>query len=99
MYFPKVLANIATLVGAIATVAYILPAFLLPAAVIGYFFFYLTVRYLNTSRSLRRIEATKRSPIFSGFNEVLDGISIVRAFGVERMFTEKYLPFHVMGRT
>ena len=88
-YYLQVLANIATLVGAIAMVASILPAFLLPAAAIGYFFFHLTVRYLNTSRSLRRIEATKRSPIFSGFNEVLDGISIVRAFGVERMFTEK----------
>lgn len=85
----QVLSNVATLIGAVGLVAYILPGFLLPAAVIAYGFYYLTVRYLSTSRSMRRIEATRRSPIFSGFSEVLDGISIVRAFGVEQMFTSR----------
>lgn len=61
-----VLANVAVLIGALAFVVVILPGFLLPAAVISYGFYALTVRYLNTSRSLRRIEATQRSPIFSG---------------------------------
>ena len=84
-----VLGNAAMLVGAIVMVASILPGFLLPASVIGYAFYMLTIRYLATSRSLRRIEATKRSPIFSGFNEVLDGLTIVRAFGAERMLMDK----------
>jgi ABC-type multidrug transport system fused ATPase/permease subunit len=85
----QVLANVGVLFGAIFLVAVILPGFLIPAAFIAYAFYYLTIRYLSASRSMRRIESTKRSPIFSGFNEVLDGISIVRAFGAERMFTKR----------
>jgi ABC-type multidrug transport system fused ATPase/permease subunit len=84
-----VLGNVALLIGSIAMVASILPGFLLPASFIGYAFYMLTTRYLATSRSLRRIEATKRSPIFSGFSEVLDGLTIVRAFGAESLLMRK----------
>lgn len=77
------------LVGAIVMVASILPGFLLPASVIGYAFFMLTTRYLATSRSLRRIESVKRSPLFSGFNEILDGLTVVRAFGAETKLMNK----------
>lgn len=84
-----VLANVAILVGAISFTIVLLPGFILPAVFITYGFYALTVRYLNTSRSLRRIEATQRSPIFSGFSEALDGITVIRAFGVERQFIAK----------
>ncbi|GMK54458.1 hypothetical protein CspeluHIS016_0110440 [Cutaneotrichosporon spelunceum] len=70
-------------------IAYIVPQFLAPAAVISSFYYYYTVLYLRTGRSLRRLEATTRSPIFSGFAELLDGIISVRAFSAERrMFTK-----------
>ncbi|KAJ7937267.1 P-loop containing nucleoside triphosphate hydrolase protein [Mycena leptocephala] len=35
---------------------------------------------------LRRMEANTRSPIFTGFSELLEGIVTVRAFGVEKRF-------------
>jgi ABC-type multidrug transport system fused ATPase/permease subunit len=85
----QVLVSTASLIGAIILVTGILPWFVVPAAFISYAFYVLSVRYLNVSRDLRRIEATARSPIFSGFGEVLDGITTVRAFSAEKMFKEK----------
>jgi ABC-type multidrug transport system fused ATPase/permease subunit len=81
-----VLQQVATLIGSLALVASIVPAFLLPAAFISYGYYRLSVVYLSCTRDLRRIEATKRSPIFGGFAELLDGITVVRAYGVEGQF-------------
>ncbi|EIW69963.1 hypothetical protein TREMEDRAFT_38635 [Tremella mesenterica DSM 1558] len=81
-----VIIYIASLFGAIGVVAVIVPWFLLPAAVISYLYWHYAVQYLRVGRSLRRLEATSRSPIFSGFAELLDGVVSVRAFSVERRF-------------
>lgn len=64
----------------------IFPLFILPATIIGYFYYVLAIGYLHTGRDLRRMESTTRSPIFSGFGELLDGIVTVRAFSAERRF-------------
>ena len=42
--------------------------------------------YLNTGRDLRRMESNTRSPIFSDFGEMLEGIVTVRAFSAEKKF-------------
>ena len=42
--------------------------------------------YLNTGRDLRRMESNTRSPIFSDFGEILEGIVTVRAFSAEKRF-------------
>ena len=72
------------------TIAYVLPAFLFPAAFIAYLYYFLAVGYLNTSRSLRRMEANSRSPVFDSFSELLSGIVTVRAFSSEHRFLEKF---------
>ena len=46
----------------------------------------LAIGYLNTGRDLRRMESNSRSPIFSGFGELLEGIVTVRAFSAEQRF-------------
>jgi hypothetical protein len=48
----------------------------------------LAIGYLNTGRDLRRMESNSRSPIFSGFGELLEGIVTVRAFSAEQRFLE-----------
>ena len=83
-----VVVYIAGLFGAIAVVAVIVPWFLVPAAIISYLYWHYTVQYLRVGRSLRRLEATSRSPIFSGFAELLDGVISVRAFSVEKRFMQ-----------
>lgn len=85
----QVVIQVAALIGSIVMVVAIIPWYLAPAVFIAYGYYALSARYLRTSRDLRRIESVKRSPIFSGFGEILDGIAIVRAFGAETRFRER----------
>jgi ABC-type multidrug transport system fused ATPase/permease subunit len=55
---------------------------------VGYFYYRLAIGYLNTGRDLRRMESNSRSPIFSGFSELLEGIVTVRAFSAEQRFLD-----------
>ena len=70
------------------TCSFVFPWFFIPAIVIGYFYRLLAIGYLNTGRDLRRMESNSRSPIFSGFGELLEGIVTVRAFSAERRFMD-----------
>ncbi|KAL5505095.1 hypothetical protein ACEPAH_7758 [Sanghuangporus vaninii] len=67
----------------------IFPPFIIPAIFIGYFYYKLAIGYLNTGRDLRRMESTTRSPLFSGFAELLEGIVTVRAFSAEPRFMNR----------
>ena len=64
----------------------VFPYFLVPAFIIGFAYRELAIGYLNTGRDLRRMESNTRSPIFSDFGEILEGIVTVRAFSAEKMF-------------
>lgn len=84
-----VVAYGASLIGAVVVVGVIVPWFLLPAAIISWLYYRYSVKYLRIGRSLRRLESTSRSPIYSGFSELLDGVISVRAFSVEKRFMEQ----------
>ncbi|TFK62437.1 hypothetical protein BDN72DRAFT_741737, partial [Pluteus cervinus] len=66
----------------------IFPGFLIPAVAIGFAYRELAIGYLSTGRDLRRMESNTRSPIFSDFGELLEGIVTVRAFSAERRFLD-----------
>lgn len=66
----------------------IFPLFVIPAAIIGLIFTRTSIAYLSTSRDIQRMESNTRSPIFSNFSELLDGIVTVRAFGAEQRFLD-----------
>jgi ABC-type multidrug transport system fused ATPase/permease subunit len=66
----------------------VFPWFLLPACFIGFAYRELAIGYLNTGRDLRRMESNTRSPIFSDFGELLEGIVTVRAFSAEKRFLD-----------
>ncbi|EKM76533.1 hypothetical protein AGABI1DRAFT_122491 [Agaricus bisporus var. burnettii JB137-S8] len=70
----------------VLTIAFIFPSFLVPAFFIGLGYYELAIGYLNTGRDLRRMESNSRSPIFSDFGELLEGIVTVRAFSAENRF-------------
>lgn len=44
--------------------------------------------YLRTSRELRRLDSVSRSPIFSNFQESLNGVSIIRAYNQQERFKQ-----------
>ncbi|KII83783.1 hypothetical protein PLICRDRAFT_702353 [Plicaturopsis crispa FD-325 SS-3] len=81
-------SSLATFFAAILTVAVVFPWFLIPAFIIGTAYRRLAIGYLNTGRDLRRMESNSRSPIFSGFGELLEGIVTVRAFSAEKRFLD-----------
>ena len=60
----------------------------MPAFAIGLVYRHLAIGYLNTGRDLRRMESNSRSPIFSEFGELLEGIVTVRAFSAEHRFLD-----------
>lgn len=81
-----VMFRLATFLASVLTVAYVFPAFLIPATVISYFYYRISQGYISTGRDMRRMQSTTRSPIFAAFAETLEGIVTVRAFGAERRF-------------
>lgn len=62
------------------------PAFLFFVVPLSLLYFYYQRYYLRTSRELKRLDSVLKSPIFAQFQETLDGISTVRAFGQTKRF-------------
>ncbi|KAG6864482.1 hypothetical protein C0991_009205 [Blastosporella zonata] len=81
-------SSLANFFASIILVAVVFPWFLIPAVFIGLAYRELAIGYLNTGRDLRRMESNSRSPIFSDFGELLEGIVTVRAFSAERRFLD-----------
>lgn len=71
---------------AVLVIIWSLPLFVFVAIGIAYVYSKFFIAYTNTARDIRRIESVLRSPIFSSFGELLDGVVTVRAFGEEKRF-------------
>ncbi|TFK72661.1 hypothetical protein BDN72DRAFT_876371 [Pluteus cervinus] len=84
----SVVGSLLAFFASVLTVAVFFPIFLIPASVLGFVYYFSAVSYLKTGRDLRRMEANFRSPIFSDFGEILDGIVTVRAFAAEKRFLD-----------
>lgn len=82
----QVLASIVNLTLALTAVIWLLPSFIFVTIGIGYIYYCVFFAFRNTSRDLRRLESVLRSPIFSSFAELLDGVVSVRAYGEEQRF-------------
>ncbi|KAM4537947.1 ATP-binding cassette sub-family C member 4-like isoform 2-T2 [Fundulus diaphanus] len=70
-------------VGVVAVAASIIPLILIPVVPLLLFFLYLRRYYLHTSRDIKRLESTTRSPVFSLLSSSLQGLWTIRAFRAE----------------
>jgi ABC-type multidrug transport system fused ATPase/permease subunit len=61
-------------------------AAILPLAIIYYLFQRI---YVSTSRQLKRIDSTSRSPIFNHFSETVNGATSIRAYGACDQFIQE----------
>ncbi|KIJ38897.1 hypothetical protein M422DRAFT_781226 [Sphaerobolus stellatus SS14] len=78
--------SVASFLGSVITVIFVVPWFTPFAVVIAIAYVRLSIGYLRTGRDLRRMESTSRSPILAGFSDLVSGIVTVRAFSKERQF-------------
>ncbi|ORE10363.1 P-loop containing nucleoside triphosphate hydrolase protein [Rhizopus microsporus var. microsporus] len=70
----------------IMLVSYVTPTFLVPGAFIAGLFWMIGTYYLETSRDLKRLNSVSRSPIYVQFNESVNGVATIRAFGSQHRF-------------
>ncbi|KAM0786571.1 hypothetical protein ACM66B_002027 [Microbotryomycetes sp. NB124-2] len=82
--FSTFITYIWSMATALAVTSYILPSAVLPTACFAAVYTFIFVRYLGVSRDLNRIASTTASPLFTGFQRVLTGITTIRAFGRQK---------------
>lgn len=73
----------------LTSVLYATPLFVIALVPGSLFFFWLQQLYVSSSRQFRRLEAVTRSPVYSHFQETLNGVMTIRAFGRQSAFVEK----------
>ncbi|KZV80265.1 multidrug resistance-associated ABC transporter [Exidia glandulosa HHB12029] len=79
--------TLVSVLGIVAVICTSFPLFLVSLPPIAYVYHMVMTYYLATSRELKRLDAVSRSPIFSWFSESLGGLSTIRAFGQQSIFT------------
>ncbi|EJD03804.1 P-loop containing nucleoside triphosphate hydrolase protein [Fomitiporia mediterranea MF3/22] len=68
----------------------IIPKFAPFAVFIAWLYIRIAPPYIRAARDLRRLESVSMSPAFSGFDELLRGVTHVRAFGMEHKYHENF---------
>ncbi|XP_072319420.1 ATP-binding cassette sub-family C member 4-like [Eucyclogobius newberryi] len=76
--------------GIIAVAASVIPLILVPVLFLLLLFLYLRRFYLHTSRDIKRLEATTRSPVFSHLSSSLQGLWTIRAFRAADRLQEQF---------
>ncbi|CAG2119914.1 unnamed protein product, partial [Medioppia subpectinata] len=86
-YTLRVLLNTSfTVVATIVIISIQTPIFLAVFFPVMIVYYWIQKIYVVTSRQLKRLESITRSPIYSHFGETVNGVSTIRAYGVNDRF-------------
>ncbi|KAG2220577.1 hypothetical protein INT45_008758 [Circinella minor] len=80
------LYSIVTTFSIVGLISYVLPSFIFPGTVIAIIYWFIGAYYLATSRDMKRLNSVSRSPIYVQFNESVNGVTTIRAFGSQYRF-------------
>ncbi|XP_059490473.1 probable multidrug resistance-associated protein lethal(2)03659 isoform X2 [Neocloeon triangulifer] len=75
--------------GSLIIIFVISPVFLVPVGAFLFAILKAKEYYLETSRVLKRVDATSRSPIFTRLSETFEGITLIRAFVREEILKQE----------
>ena len=75
--------------GTIAVISSTLPIFIAIIVPLSVLYWFLQKFYVTSSRQLRRMESSTRSPVYSWFGESVSGISTIKAFKLEEKFCQE----------
>lgn len=73
-------------VSIVFVIGYSTPLFLLVVLPLVFVYYGIQEFYLSSSRELKRLDSTTRSPIYAHFSETLSGVSTLRAYAQQRRF-------------
>ncbi|XP_075708502.1 ATP-binding cassette sub-family C member 4 isoform X1 [Rhinoderma darwinii] len=76
------------ILGVIAVAVAVIPWILIPLLPLVIVFYFLRRYFLETSRDIKRLESTTRSPVFSHLSSSLQGLWTIRAFKAEERFQD-----------
>ncbi|KAK5640037.1 hypothetical protein RI129_010848 [Pyrocoelia pectoralis] len=77
-------------IGAIILMAIVNYVILFPALIVIFVVHYLRKFYLASSRSLKRVEASTRSPVLGYINATIQGLTTIRAFGAQDIILNEF---------
>lgn len=77
---------LASVITIVILISVITPGFLIAGIFISGIYFAIGKFYIRSSRDLKRLESTQRSPLYQQFGETLTGITTIRAYGDEKRF-------------
>ncbi|KAK9823545.1 hypothetical protein WJX72_003616 [[Myrmecia] bisecta] len=75
--------------GAIVVVLVVTPFIIFAIVPLSLLYRQVQLRYIQTSRELKRLDSLAMSPIFGNFNETLQGLLTLRAFRAQEQFSER----------
>ncbi|KAM4601994.1 ATP-binding cassette sub-family C member 4 [Polymixia lowei] len=78
------------IIGVIVVAAAVIPWILIPVLPLLLLFIFLRRYFLQTSRDIKRLESTTRSPVFSHLSSSLQGLWTIRAFRAEERFQKAF---------
>ncbi|KAG7099723.1 hypothetical protein E1B28_001540 [Marasmius oreades] len=84
------LSGILNFIASFLVIMVVIPPFAPIALFIAWLYIRLAPPYIRASRDLRRLESISLSPAFSGFDELLRGLTHVRAFGMEHRYQNAF---------
>ncbi|KAG6817910.1 hypothetical protein H0H87_012378 [Tephrocybe sp. NHM501043] len=84
------ISGILNFLASFTVILVVVPSFAPFALFIAWLYIRLAPPYIQASRDLRRLESISLSPTFAAYDELLRGISHVRAFGMEQRYQNRF---------
>ncbi|KAB0372887.1 hypothetical protein FD755_015640, partial [Muntiacus reevesi] len=90
LIFQDFIQTFLLVIGVVVVMVATIPWTAIPVILLGIIFFFLRRYFLETSRDVKRLECTTRSPVFSHLASSLRGLWTIRAYKAEQKFQELF---------